>query len=137
VEASGSFLVPHSSDAMTWRIGDHGFLMTLSAQVPGLIEEHLEAFLSDWLAQRGETVESIGGWATHPGGPKILTSVEQSLQLDPEALRLSRSVLSDHGNMSSATMLFILERFALNSIPKPWLMLGFGPGLEIEVALIR
>jgi predicted naringenin-chalcone synthase len=122
---------------MTWRIGDHGFLMTLSAQVPGLIEEHLNAFLSDWLGQRGETVESIGGWAAHPGGPKILSSVAQALQLDAEALRISRSVLSDHGNMSSATMVFILERFAQESIPKPWLMLGFGPGLEIEVALIR
>ena len=137
VEATGSCLIPNSRDAMTWRIGDHGYLMTLSAQVPGLIEQHLESFLTDWLAARGESLESIGGWAAHPGGSRILSSVETALKLDAEALSISRSVLAKHGNMSSATMLFILERFAAESIPKPWLMLGFGPGLEIEVALIR
>ncbi len=136
-EATGSCLIPDSRDAMTWRIGDHGYLMTLSAQVPGLIEQHLESFLTDWLAAQGESLESIGGWAAHPGGSRILSSVESALKLDAEALSISRSVLANHGNMSSATMLFILERFAAESIPKPWLMLGFGPGLEIEVALIR
>lgn len=137
VEATGSCLIPGSRDAMTWRIGDHGFLMTLSAQVPGLIEGYLDSFLSEWLSAYGETIDSIGGWAAHPGGSRILSSVETALKLDADALNLSRSVLADHGNMSSATMLFILERFAAQSIPKPWLMLGFGPGLEIEVALIR
>lgn len=137
VEATGSCLIPNSRDAMTWRIGDHGYLMTLSAQVPGLIEQHLESFLREWLSNQGESLESIGGWAAHPGGSRILTSVETALKLDPDALSISRSVLAKHGNMSSATMVFILERFAAESIPKPWLMLGFGPGLEIEVALIR
>ena len=137
VVATGSCLVPDSRDAMTWRIGDHGYLMTLSAQVPGLIEQHLEAYLSGWLHEHGESIESIGGWAAHPGGSRILTSVEAALNLDREALSISRSVLANHGNMSSATMLFILQRFAEAAVPKPGLMLGFGPGLEIEVALIR
>ncbi len=137
VVATGSCLVPESRDAMTWRIGDHGYLMTLSAQVPGLIEQHLESFLTDWLAAQGESIESVGGWAAHPGGSRILSSVESALKLDSEALRISRSVLANHGNMSSATMLFILQKFAEAAVPKPWLMLGFGPGLEIEVALIR
>ena len=137
VEATGSCLIPDSRDAMTWRIGDHGYLMTLSAQVPGLIEQHLESFLSDWLAGYGESIQSIGGWAVHPGGSRILSASETALKLDADALSISRLVLANHGNMSSATMLFILERFAAASIPKPWLMLGFGPGLEIEVALIR
>jgi predicted naringenin-chalcone synthase len=137
VVATGSCLVPGSRDAMTWRIGDHGYLMTLSAQVPGLIEQHLESFLTDWLAAQGETIESVGGWAVHPGGSRILSSVESALKLDAEDLRISRGVLANHGNMSSATMLFILKKFAEAAIPKPWLMLGFGPGLEIEVALIR
>ena len=63
--------------------------------------------------------------------------MESALKLDAEDLRISRGVLANHGNMSSATMLFILKKFAEAAIPKPWLMLCFGPGLEIEVALIR
>jgi predicted naringenin-chalcone synthase len=137
LEATGSCLVPDSRDAMTWRIGDHGYLMTLSATVPGLIEHHLKSYLDQWLSASGETIESIGGWAVHPGGARILSAVESALELDPDALAHSRAVLSQHGNMSSATMMFILERFAAAAVPKPWLMLGFGPGLEIEVALIR
>ncbi len=137
VDATGSFLVPKSRDAMTWCIGDNGYQMTLSARVPHLIEEHLAAYLCDFLQQHGESLGSIGGWAVHPGGSRILSAVEKALELQDDALSTSRSVLADHGNMSSATMLFILERFAAKNQPKPWLMLGFGPGLEIEVSLIR
>ncbi|TWU56191.1 type III polyketide synthase [Rubripirellula reticaptiva] len=137
VAATGSYLVADSRDAMTWLIGDNGFEMTLSAKVPGLIEKYLKSFMVDWLAGQGETIESVQGWAVHPGGSRILTAAETSLKLDADALSVSRKVLSDHGNMSSATMLFILQRFAEQGRPKPWVMLGFGPGLEIEVALIR
>jgi len=137
VDATGSFLVPKSRDAMTWCIGDNGYQMTLSARVPHLIEEHLADYLSDFLQQHDESLSSIGGWAVHPGGSRILSAVENALALPDDALATSRSVLADHGNMSSATMLFILERFAAQEKPKPWVMLGFGPGLEIEVSLIR
>ena len=111
--------------------------MTLAATVPGLIENGLRAFLTDWLAKHGESIESIGGWAVHPGGARILTAVDAALDFDSSILSVSREVLAAHGNMSSATMLFILQQFAAIGRPKPWLMLGFGPGLEIEVALIR
>jgi predicted naringenin-chalcone synthase len=97
----------------------------------------LRSFLSEWLAEQGETIESIGGWAVHPGGTRILSAVESTLDLGDQALAVPRAVLGDHGNMSSATMLFIVDRFAEAKQPKPWLMLGFGPGLEVEVALIR
>ncbi|TWU47169.1 Alpha-pyrone synthesis polyketide synthase-like Pks18 [Rubripirellula tenax] len=137
VAATGSCLVPASREAMTWRIGDFGYEMTLSAKVPGLIEKHLSSFLEPWLAAQGETIESVQGWAVHPGGSRILSASESCLKLDTDALDVSRGVLSDHGNMSSATMMFILRRFAEQGRPKPWVMLGFGPGLEIEVALIR
>ncbi len=135
--ATGSYLVPESRDAMTWRIGDHGYEMTLSAKVPDVLRVGLRPFLSSWLDGLGESIESIGGWAVHPGGGRILTAVEQALALPGEALATPREVLSEHGNMSSATMPIILESFAHNGQAKPWLMLGFGPGLEIEVALIR
>lgn len=137
VVATGSCLVPDSRDAMTWRIGDTGYEMTLSARVPGLIEDNLEQYLSGWLADQGETIQSIQGWAVHPGGSRILTATRDALGLRDDDLATSRGVLNDHGNMSSSTMLFILNRFAKANRPKPWVMLGFGPGLEIEVALIR
>ena len=137
IENTGSFLVPDSRDAMTWSIGDHGYQMTLSASVPALIEQHLKEYLAGFLAQHDEEIESIGGWAVHPGGTRILSAVENALSLSGEQLNGSRSILSEHGNMSSATMIFILETFVKLNQPKPWLMLGFGPGLEIEVSLIR
>ena len=137
VAATGSCLVPGSRDAMTWKIGDNGFEMTLSSQVPSLIESELRVYLEDWLAQQDESIDSIQGWAVHPGGVRILTATEAALGLPSSALDVSRAILNDHGNMSSATMLFILERFARIGQPKPWVMLGFGPGLEIEAALIK
>lgn len=134
---TGSYLMPDSRDAMTWRVADHGFEMTLSAMVPNLIEQHLVSFLDPWLSEQGESIESIGGWAVHPGGPRIVSAVQAALGLTEQDLRIPREVLKQHGNMSSATMLFILNKFQQNSQPKPWLLMGFGPGLEIEVALVR
>jgi len=137
VIATGSHLVENSKAAMSWRIGDTGFEMTLSAEVPGLIERKLRGFIDSWLANHDLTIQDIGGWAAHPGGPRILRSVETSLGLPESALEDAREVLANHGNMSSATMLFILRKFMDTNVPRPWIMLGFGPGLEIEIALIR
>ena len=137
VVATGSCLIPDSRDAMTWKIGDTGYEMTLSARVPGLIQANLEEYMTGWLAEQGETIDSIEGWAVHPGGSRILSATQDALSLSDDDLATSRGVLSEHGNMSSSTMLFILSRFAKAERPKPWVMLGFGPGLEIEVALIR
>lgn len=137
IVATGSRMVSGSCDAMTWKIGNNGFEMTLSATVPAIIEAELGNFLSAWLARQGLTLEAVGGWAVHPGGPRILQAVEAALQLPSRALQISREVLGEHGNMSSATLLFILEHFRRQSIPGPWLMLGFGPGLVIEVALLQ
>lgn len=134
---TGSYLMPDSRDAMTWRIGDHGFEMTLSPTVPGLIEEHLARYLRPWLENHGESIETIGGWAVHPGGPRIVSAVQSALGLRDDQLQVPREILSCRGNMSSATMLFILEEFRSIDQPKPWLLMGFGPGLELEVALIR
>jgi len=137
IVATGSILIADSQDAMTWQIGDHGFEMTLSAEVPGIIQSELKAFLIPWLARHALTPEDIAGWAVHPGGPRILRSVQTSLQLSDDDLAASRRVLASHGNMSSPTMIFILDQFMKDQRDRPWLMLGFGPGLEVEVALIR
>ncbi|MEM9588979.1 MAG: type III polyketide synthase, partial [Planctomycetota bacterium] len=134
---TGSYLIPDSRDAMTWTIGDHGFEMTLAATVPSLIESKLHSYLHAWLTDQGETIRSIGGWAVHPGGTRILTATASALGLESDQLQISREILAEHGNMSSATMPAVIHRFNALQQPRPWVMLGFGPGLEIEVAILR
>lgn len=136
VHASGSCLIPDSTDAMTWGIGDHGFRMTLSARVPELIGTHLRPWLEGWLADQGLALAEVGSWAVHPGGPRILDAVRDTLELEEEALRVSRETLRDHGNMSSPTVLFILERMMREGAARPCVALAFGPGLVAEVALV-
>jgi predicted naringenin-chalcone synthase len=136
VAATGSCLLPDSASAMTWRIGDHGFEMTLDARVPELIQRHLRPWLVEWLARCGHSLESIGSWAIHPGGPRILAAIEESLSLHRDATAVSREVLAEHGNMSSPTVLFILDRLRTRQAPRPCVALGFGPGMFAEAALL-
>jgi predicted naringenin-chalcone synthase len=136
VAATGSCLLPDSADAMTWAVGDYGFTMTLAKQVPGLIARHLRPWLASWLAENGLRIEDIGSWALHPGGPKILSAVEESLGLPAEKTRIARDVFRDHGNMSSPTVLFILGRLCRGDAPRPCVALAFGPGLVAEAALV-
>src|SRR5262249_22454432 len=119
-----------------WRVGDHGFTMTLSPRVPELIGQHIRPWLSGWLARHGHTIESVGSWAVHPGGPRILSVFGEAAGLDPSCLSPSFRVLADFGNMSSPTIAFILERLRAAGAPGPCVAIGFGPGLAVEAALL-
>jgi len=135
LKATGSCLIPDSQQAMTWRIGDHGFEMTLDASVPELIQSHLGPWISQWLSEHRLSLDAVGSWAIHPGGPRILAAVEESLCLNESATAVSREVLAQFGNMSSPTVLFILDRLRSRNAPRPCVALGFGPGLFAEAAL--
>jgi len=137
VSKTGSCVLPDSEDAMSWLIGDHGFEMSLSPRVPDLICRHLPGWLAGWLARRGLTIESVASWAVHPGGPRIVSAVEEALGLSGEATAVSRQVLAEYGNMSSPTVLFILDRLRRQNAPRPCVALAFGPGLAAETALIE
>ena len=137
VAATGTLLVPESGGDMSWSIGDHGFRMTLSARVPDLIEHRLRDWMTDWLVGQGLALDQVATWAVHPGGPRILGAVERSLGLARSESDVSRDVLSEHGNMSSATILFILDRLKRRDAPRPCVALAFGPGLVVEALLIR
>ena len=128
--------MPDSADAMTWRIGDHGFRMTLSARVPELIQTHLRSWLAGWLERHGLGLDDVRSWAVHPGGPRILDAVESALSLDPTENRVARSVLEECGNMSSPTILFIVDRMRRAGAEGPCVALAFGPGLAVEAALL-
>ncbi|MGD0462052.1 MAG: type III polyketide synthase [Tepidisphaeraceae bacterium] len=131
-----SYLVPDSQDAMTWKIGDHGFEMTLSAGVPEIIRRHLRPWCESWLARHDLKLSDVAGWAIHPGGPKILSAVGEALDLETEDLRFSKGVLARHGNMSSATVLFILQQM-MGEVSGPCVAIGLGPGLMAEGMLVN
>ncbi len=135
VTASGSCVFAGTEDAMTWGIGDHGFEMTLSTRVPELIRNNLRPWLETWLEANGLTCADVPTWAVHPGGPRILRAVEEALGLTPDTTAVSQEVLAECGNMSSPTLLFILERLRRNTAPRPCVALGFGPGLTVEATL--
>jgi predicted naringenin-chalcone synthase len=131
---TASCLLPDSCDAMTWAVGDHGFEMTLAASVPDLLKAHLRPWLESWLASRGLAIEDVGGWAIHPGGPRVLSTVAECLALTQPQIQASKDILAEHGNMSSPTVMFILNR--LRTGPRPILAVAFGPGLVAEAALL-
>lgn len=122
--------LPDSRALIRWTITDTGFAMHLSGEVPRRIATALddEAFRTV-VTGGGRTVDR---WAVHAGGRSILDAVEQSLDLGPEALAASRAVLRDHGNMSSATLMFVLERLMAGPAVGQGVALAFGPGLAAE-----
>lgn len=128
--------LPASADLITWRIGDQGFDMHLSGEVPQRIAAAMRAEAGRNDADgimRGRRPEEYDLYAVHAGGRTILDAVETGLGLAPEALRWSRGVLRDFGNMSSATLMFVLKRIlAGTSGAAKGLAMAFGPGLAAE-----
>lgn len=122
-----SRLLPGSADHMTWDVGDTGFLMRLSPRVPDTLTAELPSFVA-----AAADPAAIRHWAVHPGGPVILDRVGEALSLPAESLEVSRAVLAEHGNMSSATIFFVLERIAAAGGAGDGLALAFGPGLTVE-----
>lgn len=136
--ATHSEVLSDSAAAMSWRIADTGFRMTLSPEVPRLIGRHAAASVDAFLAAAGHTRAAIDGWAVHPGGRAILEQVASSLALPAARLQASYDVLAAHGNMSSATILFVLAALAAAPTPPTRLCaVAFGPGLTVELALLE
>ena len=137
--AIDSFLVvkiPDTSQLITWRIGELGFDMHLSGEVPGEIGRALKESGSE--ITRGRDPQSIDLWAVHPGGRSILDSVEKGLGLNPDALTSSRDILARYGNMSSATVMFVLQQLAERARSgQPGCAMSFGPGLTAETMLFH
>jgi predicted naringenin-chalcone synthase len=136
VRRQWSSILPDSSGDMRWEIGDHGFRMTLSPRVSGLLERGIRGLVEETLAAEGLGIADIGAWAVHPGGPRILDAIGVALDLSPGALMASQAVLAEHGNMSSATILFILRDLLATTDADRCFAMAFGPGLTAELALL-
>jgi predicted naringenin-chalcone synthase len=129
-------LFPATAGEMGWLVGDHGFEMMLGARVPELLEHGVGSWVDEALAQHGWSRGHIGGWAIHPGGPRVIDAVLASLALPASSGHHSREVLRRHGNMSSATLLFIVRDLMEARVPRPWGGMAFGPGLAGELLLL-
>ncbi|MFQ5912419.1 MAG: type III polyketide synthase [Nitrospinota bacterium] len=117
-----------------------GFRIQLSARVPLFIRQNVRALADHLLARNDLSRTDVGLWVIHPGGAKILDYVQEVLDLTDEDLRFSREVLSKYGNMSSPTVMFVLNEIVRWGDPQPGdyaLMVGFGPGLTIEACLVQ
>jgi predicted naringenin-chalcone synthase len=134
---SNSLVIPGTESAMGWNIEDHGFVMHMSVELPYILTQFLPGFLDNWLARLGHAKHDISEWIVHPGGPRILDAVIECLGLANETLNHSRNVLNRYGNMSSPTILFVLNELLQSEKEGFCLMLGFGPGLTIEGALLN
>jgi predicted naringenin-chalcone synthase len=132
-------LQDNSMEDMTWDIGNEGFIMGLSPRVSRVVVESISGYLEAFLDDTGWPRESLDFWAVHPGGPRIIDGVQEELELEDRDLSASREVLRQYGNMSSPTVLFVLQRCfeRLGQTGSRGVAFAFGPGLTIEGALFE
>jgi alkylresorcinol/alkylpyrone synthase len=138
--ATRSEVYPDSEDALGWRLSADGFRIVLTAELAEVVERRLSGSVTGFLAEHGLTIDDITTWICHPGGPKVLDAAQRALKLPPAALASSRRSLAQAGNMSSASVLHILELTVAEDTPAPGsfgMMIGLGPGVSAELILLR
>lgn len=138
--ATRSIFFKNSSDYMGWKIGDFGFEMILSSELPKIILEQAVPILKKMIEDNGLNTDQIKYWALHPGGRAILDSLQTGLKLNDEEMLPSRTILKNYGNMSSASILFVLKNILTSETILPdeiCCAVAFGPGLSMEVALLK
>ncbi len=132
-------LLDGTEDVMGWNVRDDGLQVRFARSIPAIVREVMPSFVEELAASVGENAAAIRHWALHPGGAKVLAAYAASLGLDDEALASARAVLHDHGNMSSPTALFVLERL-VSTAPRTGqlgALIGLGPGFCADAAAFR
>lgn len=140
VLASRSVLYPGTEDAMGWDVTGEGFRLVLSADVPNIVHANLRRDVDGFLADHGLRLSDIESYVSHPGGPKVLRAIEAALDLDDEALAVTWDGLRRVGNLSSASVLCVLEETMRTRRPRAGsygLMLSMGPGFCSELVLLQ
>jgi len=137
---TSSYLFRQSSEYMGWKIGNFGFEMILSSDLPKIILNEAAPKLKEILAGKRLRPENVVHWALHPGGRAILDALQNGMRLSDEQMVPSRTILKTYGNLSSASILFVLREIMKNSSLKRddlVCAVAFGPGLTMETALLR
>ena len=140
VLATRSVFYPDSEQVMGWDISEKGFRIVLSKEVPDVVDQHLAGDVDAFLASQNMKRSDIGTWILHTGGPRILEATSKALALPPGALDTSWECLRRTGNLSSASVLCVLEEFMMNKRPAPGtysLLAAMGPGFCSELVLLR
>ena len=136
VVAWGDHTWPGSLDVMGWHVEDDGFGVLFSPRIPSLVRDSLRPAVDDFLARQGLALDRIDRCLCHPGGTKVLAALESALDLESGTLDIERAVLRDFGNMSAATLLFILERALARGLPPLSLLTALGPGFTAGFVLV-
>jgi alkylresorcinol/alkylpyrone synthase len=133
-----SLFFPDSLGIMGWEIADTGFRLVLSPELPALMRRHAGNAVEGFLKPHGLSIEDVKHWIIHPGGPKVMDAFERALNLPADRLRHSRRFLREFGNLSSASVLFILEQVLPKGSAGEWgLLMAAGPGFSFEFLLLK
>ncbi|MGH9546206.1 MAG: type III polyketide synthase [Terriglobales bacterium] len=138
--ATRSVFYPHTEEMMGWRISEKGFSLVLSREVPNLVRRQIGQDVDALLAEYGRTRDDIGSWVLHTGGPKVLEAIQDALGLKDGQLAASWDCLRKTGNLSSASVLVMLEEVTKHRRPTPGtfgLMAAMGPGFCSELLLLQ
>ena len=137
VEMSGQHTWPGTLDIMGWNVDDTGLGVIFDRAIPPYAEQHIAPAVSGILARAGLVPGNVNRFACHPGGAKVITALERALELDQGTLDHERAVLSEYGNMSAPTALFVLKRLADKGLPKRTLLTALGPGFTASCVSLR
>jgi len=140
VVASRSVFYRDTERVMGWDISEKGFQVVLSAQVPEVVRDHLRPDVDAFLADQGLVRADISSWVAHPGGPRVLEAMEEALEIPREALAVTWRSLEKVGNLSSASVLLVLEETMAHHRPEPsslGMLLALGPGFCSEMVLLE
>jgi alkylresorcinol/alkylpyrone synthase len=135
--AAGEHTWPRSLDIMGWDVAEDGLKAIFSRDIPALVERDLRAVVTDFLRREGLGLRDIRHFVCHPGGAKVVTALEAAFELAPGALDSARAVLSDFGNMSAPTVLFVLERMLRGGAKGRMLLTALGPGFTAGMMLLE
>jgi alkylresorcinol/alkylpyrone synthase len=140
VVATQSIFYPNSERVMGWDISEDGFQVVLSPEVPEVVSRFLRRDVDAFLGERGLSVGDIGSWVAHPGGPKVLKAMEESLELENGELDVTWRSLREVGNLSSTSVLLVLQETMAEHRPEPGtlgMLLALGPGFCSELVLLE
>ena len=137
VEASGEHTWPGTLDIMGWNVEPEGLGVIFAQAIPPFAHEHVGPAISGILAKSGRRLQDVDRFVCHPGGKRVVLALEDALSLPPGSLDHERAVLSAHGNMSSPTVLFVLERVLQRGLPDCSVLNAMGPGFTSSCLVLR
>ena len=137
VEATAEKLWPDTLDVMGWKVDPEGFGVIFQRTIPDFVRENMGPAVAEILAQMELPRDRVDRFVCHPGGTKVIMALEHALALDQGTLDHERDVISDYGNMSAPTVLFVLERLREHGLPKRSLLTSLGPGFTASCVALR